>query len=208
MPRFTMIVPIAILIVTAGVVFTLNVILPEKQTDISKFLEEIESLSNISTDEVRSIRESSLVISSQINEARIRVGNVANTRSRLPSQNPFNNDARDAIRRADSNKQNALLPIVTNLGLLSQQILDIQARATSLDTRLHDGIRELKTKIDKHFTQTKKNIFSLETVVALMGIITSLIMLVISISKEVRESRESKLKFLELENKVSELEAK
>ena len=55
MPRFTMIVPIAILIVTAGVVFTLNVILPEKQTDISKFLEEIESLSNISTDEVLSL---------------------------------------------------------------------------------------------------------------------------------------------------------
>jgi hypothetical protein len=161
----------------------------------------LERFSSSTAAEIAAFRSNVQRLGGEVGQARSVISSVASERTPTPGTNAFTSQVIGAVRAADARREQRLRPVEQQLGVLSQQLVDLQQRATSMEIRIQDAIRELGARIAEA-GKAKGGFQSVETIVALVGILCSLATLGLAVHKETRESREARLKIRELELKL------
>lgn len=193
-----------ILLFTALAVLAIATALPTPSTDAGEIRFSLDQFSSSTASDIQSFRADVQGLAGNLGQARSVVASVAGERTPTPGTNAFTAQFVSAVRAADARREERLRPIEQQLGLLSQQLVDLQQRATSMEIRIQDAVRELGARISDAIKAGGGNSASLEAVVALVGIVSSLITLGLAVHKEARESAEAKLKIRELEQKLAQ----
>lgn len=189
-----------ILLATALALIVIAMTLPAPKSNAGEIRLSLERLSSSTALDVASFRADVQGLAGNLGQARSVVGSVANERTLTPGTNAL---TAQLVGAADDRREQRLRPIEQQLGVLSQQLVDLQQRATSIEIRIQDAIRDLSTRISEAAKQSTGKPASLEVAIALIGIVSSLVTLGVAVHKERRESSETRLKILELEQKIA-----
>ena len=194
----------AVLILTAFAIIVASIILYTKPIERSEIDVLIANFKKNSTEQVDAIRNSATILNSQISQTRSVVSSVATQRTPTPGQNAFTQQFIAGIIAADQRREQQLRPVDVQLGIISAQIVDIQNRATAIDIRIQDTLRDLNQRMTEVTRDKNKSALSPETLIALIGILCTLGTLILGFRKDNRETMETELKIRDLQIKLEE----
>lgn len=204
MSKKSLIWTVSVLALTALSIISTNMILDIKPNEGQKIDALLIKFKNDSMEQVNSIRSSAELLNNQILQARAVVSSVATQRTPTPGQNAFTQQFISGVVAADQRREQQLRPVEAQLGLISAQIVDLQNRATAIDIRIQDSLRDINQQMTSFFRDKDKSALSPETLIALIGIICTVGTLILGFRKDYRESRETELKIRDLQFKLEE----
>ena len=126
-----------------------------------------------------------------LNSAIIELRSIGEIYTPTPAEDARTYDIIQDIRRVDEERRLRLRNLELRVAKLANNAVDLQQRLTSIDRRLANGIRE----INAHTTETlrlarARAILSVRDIVALVGIVASVLLIIIAWQKDQRAERE------------------
>jgi chromosome segregation ATPase len=192
-----------ILIATAMALGVIELIPAKQNNNVVYEIPPSVVLAASSTTEIKSFQDDIKNIESRLSEARTAISEISSRRTPTPGLNASNAQMASAVNAADQERRQQLGSIVQQLTLLSQQVVDIQQRATSMEIRIQDFVRDFQVRINDATDKNSDKPISIEATVALLGILSTMVTLGLAVHKEKRESAETNLKIKELEQKLA-----
>ncbi|MHC6528849.1 hypothetical protein [Vibrio proteolyticus] len=128
-------------------------------------------------------------IESDVRGVRSLVSIVLDQKTPVPSSNVFPQSFVSAAKETDSSRELELTEVIDRLNQVGTQLVDLSLRATNMDIKIHDEVRQIKDRISVVESSPSNKKEPLQLIVVLGGLLCSLSTTVLAWRKDAREKK-------------------
>jgi hypothetical protein len=138
-------------------------------------------------------RQDAAPLSEQLQSIRTDLSAVAALKTPIPKARGLIHDPTAlAVMQSDQDRQRRLNELQQRLGEIGTQLVDLQQRATALELRIQESIRDMTRRIDAICDVHPPKRDPVDLILVGVGLLSSLCTMVLAIRKDAREARKDR----------------